>query len=342
MTVTVGARARLPLFLSLSVLMVLVGQAIVASPQFATRAILPAALTLDFLLWIPLFYWLLLVRGVGWPKLTVIPITLASVALAQWVIPPAQQGALDKVHLILVPLELGILLYIITKAVRAVRRLRSNIRGDADVWAVLRQTARSSIPFARLADAAAFEIAVFYYALFSWKVTRKNTTPGYSLHRNSGYGLTVLVLLGVVAVETVVVHLLLTDVAGVIVAWLVSLLSIYGAFWLIADYQAIRIRTIRLGENSMQLRCGFRWDVEVAYNNVERLEPYRQSQLVKERVELIPFGAPAFLLHLREPVDAVGVYGMRRSVQQIGFTVDDMPALQKHLEEYLDEGPRET
>ena len=101
------------------------------------------------------------------------------------------------------------------------------------------------------------------------------------------------------------------------------------------QHQAIRARTIRLGESSAHMRCGFRWDVDVAYDNIERLDSYSQSDTQKERIDLIPFGTPAYLLHLRRPVEAVGVYGLRRRVQQIGFSVDDMPAFRKCLEERL-------
>ena len=75
-----GTAARLPLVFVLTAGTVYAAALAVAAalPRVDAAAVVAAALTADLAVGVPLLYWLLLVRGRGWPQLSVVPVFLAS------------------------------------------------------------------------------------------------------------------------------------------------------------------------------------------------------------------------------------------------------------------------
>jgi hypothetical protein len=204
-----------------------------------------------------------------------------------------------------------------------------------DALRQIRETTRRQVPSTRLAEVVAFERAVAHYG-WRWRTRGQPTDAAmFSIHRDIGYGLTFAVIVGAVLVEIVVAHLLLHEFGWTTAAWIVTVATLYGLFWLIADTNAIRLRRHRLAETHLDLCCGFRWDARVPWDAIESVETVGRVESDRERIDLVPFGSPKLVLHLRHPVDVLGVYGLRRRARRLGLVVDDRARFLEALREHL-------
>ncbi len=224
--------------------------------------------------------------------------------------------------------EFALVTIIIWRVVRAIRKSRAE--GPAgeprDAFFRIRSAARTTLPFRVAADAIAYEISVTAYALFG--ADRKLTLPGrpFSYHRKNGYGAIVSGLMFAMLAETAGVHFLLLHFHHPRIALVLTLLSLYGALWFLGDYQAARRRPIRIETDRLLIRTGLRWNLDVPFTAIaklERADPLRPFQKSLGAIRATLFGAPLLVLYLNEPLVADGPYGRRRKVERIGFTVDE-------------------
>jgi hypothetical protein len=82
------------------------------------RAVIAGALTIDLTLLVPLLYYVLLVRPRGWPAISIVPVFLISVLIAEPLIPKAQHQVLDLVSYGAVLAELALVAVIAYKALQ--------------------------------------------------------------------------------------------------------------------------------------------------------------------------------------------------------------------------------
>ncbi|HMB91340.1 MAG TPA: hypothetical protein VKP65_10870, partial [Rhodothermales bacterium] len=168
-------RSHVPLLVFGSILLSVYGAAIfIVGPALATTPqpdVLAAALTVDLVVLVPLFYYLLLVRRKGWPAFSVVPVFLLSLGAASWLVPSEHQGMLQVLEWLVAPMELFVLGYIGVKVVRMTRRFRAQgAIEDADMYKRLREGFRQAFGVRWAADVFAFEVGLFYYALFMWRM----------------------------------------------------------------------------------------------------------------------------------------------------------------------------
>jgi hypothetical protein len=175
-------------------------------------------------------------RGPSWRKLSlvpVVPVVLASVAGAALTMPQDRALLGQFLKTVAIPYEIGLVTWIALRVWRSTRRTR----GTDDMAERLREVAREVFPARRVADMLAFEIAVLYYSLFSWRAQPRETGgEAFTYHRKSGYGALLFALAIVTAAEVTPVHLLLARWSGV-AAWTVTALSLYGMLWFVADWR---------------------------------------------------------------------------------------------------------
>jgi hypothetical protein len=252
---------------------------------------LAAAALCDLSVTIPaLFYWLV-VRA-GFASL----ITLAGVALtgarAAWlVVPVAMRGALPGVGWIAAPLELVVIAAL----------LRSN--------SLAGRMARS-------------EFEVFYFALLAWR-RRAEVPAGYravSCGEASGYRMFCLMLGLVVALEGLPVHLVVQRWSP-LAAWILTGLDGYAVLWAVGVARSLTLRPVLVGPELVVLRAGMLWRVEVARANIDSVKRFESGAALD--LKLATMADPQWVVALREPVIAEGLYGRRRRVRRIGFSVDE-------------------
>lgn len=278
---------------------------------------------LDLIVVVPLVYWFLAVRRGGWPRLSVVPVVLLGILGAALLLPQDRGLLREVVRILAIPYEIGLISWI---AVRTRRALR-HTPGDGDTLERIRAVAGDVLPSRGVAEAIAFEMAVVYYALLSW---RRRPAEGFTCYRKSGYGAIVFALLLMMAAEGIPAHILLLRWSPV-AAWVLTALTAYGALFFLADWRAMRLRPTLLDGDGLRVRIGVRCTVTVPRERIAAVhrkrppgsEPYIRASLP---------GPMPLWIELTEPVIAKGPYGMEKWARWISLTVDDPEGFRQALE----------
>lgn len=300
-----------------------------ASPRAGSAV--PTAVSIDLTFFVPALWYVFLVRRRGLPAVTVVPVFLLSLVAAPLVLPAGNPGAMPLIRWLGVPAELVLLGLVVRQMARARRTARAV--DDSDVLSRLRAAARTALGNERAADIVAYEFAVLYYALFSWRAKPSPLeADGFSYHRKTAYAGIVIGLLLAIAAEAVPVHLLLSH-WSVKVAWVVTVLGVYGALWLIGDYRAMRLRPTRVDGRGLALRFGLRWGLDVPLSFVRSVrETGRADAGTDADLSLALRGGRTIRLELAGPLVARGFYGRKKTVLSVEVGADEPSRLAAAIE----------
>lgn len=283
-------------------------------------------LILDLTVTVPLAGHLLLVRKGRWPRVTALELMLAGLAAAAVLLPFQRARLLRLLELAVLPVEAALLVWIGARTVRALRRTRST-SAARDAFEQIRRTTRDIVAAPRLADAIAFEVAVFYYALFSWRTRPHGPSRApvqaraFAYHARSGYGGIVVAVLLLTVVEGTAVHLLVS-LWSPVAAWVLTGTSIYAMLWFIADHRASLLRPLWVTSESLWVNTGIRWSVHVERRQIAGMHHERPAG-ARPFLRATLLGTPTLWVELSEPVVARGPYGFERRVRWIGLSPDD-------------------
>lgn len=291
-------------------------------------------MTLDLVIVIPGLFYFLVVRPKGNSPALVIPVVALCMLVAGRLIPAGYQESLVSIKRLSPILELVII------GVLAVRLRR--------FAAAYREAKASSVYFTdalfsgfqkALSDRIIFNIIfveffLVYFSFAGWFLKPPAQRPEqsqFSYHRKSGYTAILAMLLLILTVETVALHMIVTH-WSVIAAWILTVLSIYGALWLIGDYHAVRVHPFIVAPGMLYLRTGLRWRVNIpleAVKDVRAGSPenpkagdYLRASILWPRASII----------LKTPVEVHGLFGRRKIVRRIGVSVDDPESLKSAIE----------
>ncbi len=234
-------------------------------------------------------------------------------------------------EVLVAPAEIGLVTWISVKAWRAVRRQKG---GDGDTLERLRSVAGEVLPVRRVAEIVAFEIAVLYYALFSWRrpvPESPRMAEAFTYHRKSGYGAIVFAILVMMAAEGIPVHILVLRWSAV-TAWILTILTAYGMVWFIGDWRAARLRPILLDADELQLRVGLRWTATIPRDQIAAIHRKRPSGSEPYLRASLPGTTPLWI-ELTEPITANGPYGIKKRARWISLNVDDPERFHQALAE---------
>lgn len=313
------------LFLVLAAGLCTVELTVLARPEFLARPeLLATAATLDLVLGLPALGYLCLVRTDRVGPWAVVPLFLVGVGLARWWVPGPRQGLLNSLEWALVALELGLLTYLALRIRRIRRAYLADLGESLYPLDAAREAVRRTLGSRLAAEVIVSELAVLYYALAGWwKEPGGASARGraFPCHRRNGYPALLGALLLVTGVEVVAVHLLLALWIPW-VAWAATGLGIYGAVWLVGDFQCMRLHPALASESALHLRVGLRWRATVAWERIRSLRPPSWTP-PGAHLRFTPFGAPDFWLELDEPVTVHGLFGIRRSVRALGVGAEE-------------------
>jgi hypothetical protein len=298
------AAQRLVVFSALSASIVVAAIITFRSAAYSLHPdVLAWAFTFDLTLTIPLAYWLILVRTGLVPKLSIIPVFMVALALASIVVPRDQQELLRQLRYLAIPLDIALIAIV-------GRHLLTH------------RTNNFAIRF------AIFELTTLYYGLFGW---REKAPEGFTAYKRAGWGSIVGGIILMIGAESIALHLFIQHWSP-IVAWVITSLDIYGAIWLIGDYQAMRLRPITIENGVLHIRHGFRWSIDVPLTNIEAVERI-SGEFPKRRdaIKLSHLDDPDLLIRLREPQMAMGLMGIRREINSIAILPDQDLAAALHV-----------
>ena len=328
MTTARNQRLALIAFFAMAIALYAYG---VMSARYIPSHIEGIALPLDFMVGIPLFFYLMVIRPRGLTLLAVIPTiwlgcVLSSLALG------ADTGILPYLISALVPVELAIA---VKECVKLIKAFKSAKAKSSDPMAWLKATMLYLVPKDALASMTAAELSVWYYALFSWRC-KPYILPGekpFSYHNAGGYMNVLLGLAIAFPVEIIGVHLLISQ-WNVVAACVVTGLSIYAAIWLIGDARARIMRPIAVGEGYIRLECGIQMQAKISLSEIEALCHSEQEFADLPECEKLNYGtfyqANTWIVTKR-PLSVRTMLGAKQ-VRAIGVSVDDPQALAREIQ----------
>lgn len=297
-------------------------------PRTLDPGAIAAGLTVDLVVLVPVLYYVVLVRGRGWPAITLAPVFLLSVGAASLLVPPEHHALLNAIGYALPVAEVAVVGFVGYKAWRIAGANRAASAAGGDFYDRVRDTLRGTFDAPAVVGALAYEVSLVHYA-FALRAPER-TAHSFTYHRRSGYGAVLVALLMAAALELVGVHFLLRSWSGT-AAGLHAALSLYGIVWLVGDYRAMRRRPHELGASGLRVRLGLRWDLDVAWDQVDLVRRTRQPVPGDDYLSTVPVGSPQYVVELRAPVEATGPYGHTRAVQRVGLIVDDAQAFEERL-----------
>lgn len=306
-------------FFSLAALVIIGSMAVVSTSTFARDPqILSLAVAGDMILLTPLLYWWFIIRRKAAAARTIIPIIVLSSIAVQAILPAAHSGFLGWIRFLVIPAEIGLLVYVAFK-VRSML-FRRSAASTSDVVEAIQSVLEPAIGHKFVARLVAAECAIVYYAVASWRQALKPSAPSGSLSFAVARSGTVLAVLGfVLAIETAGVHLLVT-LWSPGAAWVLTGLSAYTLLWVVGDFRALALRPTLVTRDALVLRVGLRFAATVPISLIDRVEraSWRDAARPPEgHVNLAAPGTPNVLITFRMPITACRYFGIEQTVRGV-------------------------
>lgn len=169
----------------------------------------------------------------------------------------------------------------------------------------------------RLARIVTTELTTFGVALTGW--FRHAPRDGFTVHRTHLTLAFHVVIGGLVALETVVLHVLLARVTDV-GAWIATGSSIYALIWLAGDAHALRLGRIRIEREAVVIEIARRWAAVIPRHAIVEV---RRATAVPDGALDLALETPTVVIELSAPVTARGPFGLARTGTQVALTIDD-------------------
>ena len=254
-----------------------------------------------------LLWWALIVRpGLARPR------TIARIAVVSIAVCALLFGR--EVRLLAIPLELAL----VWLAVESVRRALQ-ARRASDAATALRTGLADALGDSAVTRAVATELAIGWYALFSWG---RRPPPGFTAYKRAGWiAIDAAILLACVA-EAIPLHFLFRR-WGPLAAALSVVVHVYTALWLIGDLRALVLRPIRVEGGMLLLRLGLRWEADIPLAAIAAVERMPKAKGLRLGV----LGTPNLALKLNEPMEIHGPFGVRKRSDTLLLQVDEPDGL---------------
>ena len=294
------------------------------------------AITADLLFIVPLVYFLL-IRKSEIPNTTVIPVMIIGLLVGSYFLPQESQTYLSIFKTWALPvIETSILTYLIIKVRRAVKVYKEISGLMPDFYDALKKVCSEILP-QKLVVPFATEVAVFYYGFINWK-TREINENEFTYHKNSG----TLALFGgfimIIGIETVALHFLLAP-WSIVVAWILTVLSVYTAIQVFGFAKSLSQRVISIHKDSLTLKYGILNEVDIPFSDIDKVELSRKSLEKDELTQtLSPLGeleSHNIIIHLKKENELVGLYGMKKKFNLLGLHIDEPKEFNKRMETAL-------
>lgn len=286
--------------------------------------LIASAITFDLTITLPFVYWLF-IRKTKISKLTVASFIFVGIIAASFILPENNRQFLDYVKYFGLPvLEFGLFTYAGLAIYKGHKKLKSIDENHGDFYENLREKLSAVFSEGLLAKAVSFEVAGFYYAFLRWKAQERGKT--FTYHKKNGT-LALLIVFGfMVAIESLVMHLLVVRLS-VTIAWILTASSIYFLFQIYAHGKAIFVRPVEITAGKLFVRCGLLGDAEIELTNIESIEKSPSpSKLEPEEIKLTPLGSfteSNLKISLRDEAVSNGFYGRSKVFRKIYLSIDE-------------------
>ncbi|WP_165062922.1 hypothetical protein [Adlercreutzia sp. ZJ154] len=296
------------------------------------------ALPLDFMVGIPLGFYILVVRPRGLTLLSVIPVIWVGYGLSVIALGSPNAGVLPCLLAVLIPVEIAIA---VRECLEIARVYKTAKEKSADPIAWFKETMLYLVRKDTPASMAAAELSVWYYALLSWR-KKPYVLPGervFSYHNAGGYMNMMLGLALAFPVEIIGVHVLISQ-WSVVAACVVTALSIYAAIWLAGDARARVMRPVAIGDGYIRLECGIQMEATIPFSDIEKI-CFSESEInafaKTDKLNYGTFYQANVWVIVKHPVEVSTMLGKKR-VRVVGLSLDNPVALKNSLSEQESRG----
>jgi len=297
---------------------------------------LAIGITFDLLLTAPFIYFLL-IRKTSIPKTTVVPFLILGVIICSIILPQENQHYLSLFKTWILPLvELSVLSYVIYNIRKGIKSYKQKKDLSFDFFTTLKNTCYEILP-KNVVIPVVTEIAVFYYGFIYWK-KRELKENEFSYHKDSGTITLLIAIIFIVAIETVVFHILLAKWSN-LAAWILTFLSIYSGIQLFGFLKSMFKRPISIENGKLFLRYGIMNEAIIDLKDIDSIEiSSKDIELNKETRKLSFLGeleSHNIIIRLKEENTLIGLYGMKRKFKNLAFYVDDKIEFKKRINNAL-------
>ncbi len=294
------------------------------------------SIALDFLIIIPSTYFLL-IRKTNINKITIVSVFVLGLVLSSLFIPKEHQEVVSFAKNYMLPiLEIGVVSYLFYKARRVYLEFKKE-RSNQDFSDAIKMACKEILP-ARVAHFLATEIAVIYYAFFSWKSVKLKSND-YSYHKEGTYNGTFLGIILVLIVETFVLHMILTKMnVGIAVHFIIGILGGYTLLQIVALFKSISKRPIYYDKENRKiiLRFGFIGQADINIENIEKIELSSkdfEGENSNHFSFLGSFCTHNTIMYFKEPIEYEFFYGIKRKTKVLGLIIDKKTEFSSILED---------
>ena len=280
----------------------------------------------DFLVTFPAAYYFIIVRRLKTkPRSMILVISLCCI-VGYLLLPQHQRGYILQVRKLTSIVELLFIIYCVTRFNKIRAAYKSEQLLFADPVYNLRTAMATVLGNTLPVKVLAAEVAMLRYGLLCWKKEKQAATENlsFSTHKESGYIAIWCIILVAVMVEMLAVHIALQKWSH-IAANILTLLTLYGIIFLIADLSAILKRKVLVIGDQIILRTGLRWRVTTNAGNISSIKKIifdnntaktcYKGGTIKSNCNL--------LITFKQPVIVEKLYGAGKEFDSILMGIDD-------------------
>ncbi|MEM7486141.1 MAG: hypothetical protein AAF348_13120 [Bacteroidota bacterium] len=294
---------------------------------------LALAITFDLLITAPFVYFLL-VRKTRIPTTTVVPFLIFVTVVCSIILPQENQFYLRLFKTWVLPvIEMSILSFVLYKLYGAIKRYNAEKQHSFDFYSTLKKVCAEILPKAAVTPVV-MEISVFYYGFLYWK-KRDFKENEFSYHKNSGTITLLVAILFIVAIETFVFHILIAK-WSVLVAWILTFLSIYSGIQIFGFLKSMLKIPISIEGDKLYLRYGIMSESVVDLSDVDAIELSSASiELDSETKKLSFLGELEphnIVIRLKKENVLTGLYGIKKRYKNLVLFVDDAVTFKNSIE----------
>ena len=287
---------------------------------------LSLGISIDLLFTMPLVHFFI-IRKKKISKLTIASVFVLGLLTADFILPENYHSLLNIVKTYLLPiLELTIFSFLVYKANQIYNNFKSHKNSNLDFYDAIQAACKAILPN-KIAHLLATEIAVVYYAFFTWKKTELKENH-FTNYRENGIKTLLYAFIFIIFIETFAIHNFI-EKRSFIIAWILSFLSVYTALQFFALIKSLSKRSIYIDEikQKVVLRFGFFGFAEISFSEINSLEINNKD--LPEDKSVLPFsplgtlGGHNIIFHLKNNIQFEGLYGIKKESNKLAVFVDE-------------------
>jgi hypothetical protein len=303
----VALRRTLPLLTGLAALYLACWLVLGAGVLAHEPHVLGYAITADLTLSATLAVWWFGVRRGLLPRHALLVTPAIGFGAAMLMLPQMRMAHLRMLGFAWAALEVIALVALLAQSRRVVRATRHALRCGAWLPDALEQGIASALwQQLWVARVLANELCVVHYALSGWFRRPVRAPVGERVFSHAGL-VQWRALLGALALllaaEGLAAHVLLS-MASEVAAWIWTGGELYVLFWLLGDYQLLRLNPLRLTPQALHVELGLRGRATIPLRAITSVRQVASSADV-EGVVLKLFGEPDVLLELNSEIEVL-------------------------------------